>query len=46
VPTLPDRKFGRISAPRWRWQRTAGRSPHWVKVKNRSHHAFSRVMDF
>ena len=22
-----------------------GRSPHWVKVKNRKHHAFSRVMD-
>jgi hypothetical protein len=23
----------------------AGRSPHWVKVKNRRHHAFNRVMD-
>jgi bifunctional non-homologous end joining protein LigD len=23
----------------------AGRSPHWVKVKNRAHPAFSRVMD-
>ena len=23
----------------------AGRSPHWVKVKNRQHPAFSRVMD-
>ena len=22
-----------------------GRSPRWVKVKNRQHHAFSRVMD-
>ena len=22
-----------------------GRSPHWVKVKNRQHHAFSRLMD-
>jgi len=22
-----------------------GRSPHWVKVKNRQHPAFSRVMD-
>ena len=24
---------------------SAGRSPHWVKVKNRQHPAFSRVMD-
>ena len=23
----------------------AGRSPHWVKVKNRQHPAFSRVLD-
>ena len=23
----------------------AGRSPHWVKVKNRNHAAFSRVQD-
>jgi bifunctional non-homologous end joining protein LigD len=23
----------------------AGRSPHWVKVKNRAHPAFGRVMD-
>jgi ATP-dependent DNA ligase len=23
----------------------AGRSPHWVKVKNRGHPAFARVMD-
>ncbi len=23
----------------------AGRSPHWVKVKNRQHHAFRRVTD-
>jgi ATP-dependent DNA ligase len=23
----------------------AGRSPHWVKVKNRSHPAMSRVME-
>ena len=23
----------------------AGRSPNWVKVKNRQHPAFSRVMD-
>jgi bifunctional non-homologous end joining protein LigD len=23
----------------------AGRSPHWVKVKNRNHPAMSRVMD-
>ena len=23
----------------------AGRSPHWVKVKNRQHQAFSRVLD-
>ena len=23
----------------------AGRSPHWVKNKNRQHPAFSRVMD-
>ncbi len=22
-----------------------GRSPHWVKVKNRTHPAFNRVMD-
>ena len=22
-----------------------GRSPHWVKVKNRQHHAFSRVIE-
>jgi bifunctional non-homologous end joining protein LigD len=22
----------------------SGRSPHWVKVKNRTHHAFSRVL--
>jgi ATP-dependent DNA ligase len=22
-----------------------GRSPHWVKVKNRQHPAFSRVVD-
>jgi bifunctional non-homologous end joining protein LigD len=22
-----------------------GRSPHWVKIKNRSHPAFSRVME-
>jgi bifunctional non-homologous end joining protein LigD len=21
----------------------SGRSPHWIKVKNRSHHAFERV---
>ena len=21
------------------------RSPHWIKVKNRQHHGFSRVMD-
>lgn len=24
----------------------AGRSPHWVKVKNQSHPAMERVMDF
>jgi bifunctional non-homologous end joining protein LigD len=23
----------------------AGRSPHWVKIKNREHPAMSRVMD-
>ena len=23
----------------------AGRSPHWVKIKNREHHAMERVMD-
>jgi bifunctional non-homologous end joining protein LigD len=22
-----------------------GRSPHWIKVKNRSHHAFDRVAE-
>ena len=22
-----------------------GRSPHWIKVKNRQHHAFNRVQD-
>ena len=24
----------------------AGRSPHWVKVKNRQHPAFSRVLNY
>jgi hypothetical protein len=22
-----------------------GRSPHWIKVKNRTHHAFERVRE-
>jgi hypothetical protein len=40
---LPDGLEGLVSKHRDRPYR-AGRSPHWVKVKNRQHHAFSRVM--
>jgi ATP-dependent DNA ligase len=35
---------GLVSKHRDRPYRT-GRSPHWIKVKNRQHPAFSRVQD-
>ena len=35
---------GLVSNHRDRPYRT-GRSPHWIKVKNRQHPAFSRVLD-
>ena len=37
---LQKSKIEELRKSRW-----AGRWPHWVKVKNRKHHAFSRVMD-